>query len=110
MFRFAVTYRKYGALAPKAIPQIIKTSSSQYNSHSFPAGGFLQVAVSEAPAHNGLKGQLFSCGHFRYSTKTSRSCGLGSGLPTTQKTGLMTQDKSASRLISTSWTFNVLWL
>ena len=41
---------------------------------------------------------------------TSRSCGLGSGLPTTRKTGLMTQDKSASRLISTSWTFNVLWL
>ena len=41
---------------------------------------------------------------------TSRSCGLGSGLPTTLKTGLMTQDKSASRLISTSWTSNVLWL
>ena len=39
------------ALTPKAIPQIIKTSSSQYNSHRFPAGGFLQVAVSEAPGN-----------------------------------------------------------
>ena len=32
------------------------------------------------------------------------------GYADTQKTGLMTQDKSASRLNSTSWTFNVLWL
>ena len=71
MFRLAVTYGNCGALTPEAIPQIIKTSSSQYNSHRSPAGGFLQVAVSEAPAHNGLKAQLFTCGRFRYSTKTS---------------------------------------
>jgi hypothetical protein len=71
MFRFAVTYEKCGAMTPKAIPQIIKTTSSQYNSHRFPAGGFLQVAVSEAPAHNGLKARLFTRGRFRYSTKTS---------------------------------------
>jgi hypothetical protein len=51
MFRFAVTDGKYGELAPSAIAPTIKTSSSQYNSHRSPAGGFLQVAVSEAPAH-----------------------------------------------------------
>src|SRR5215469_8500056 len=71
MFRLAVTYGNCGPLTPKAIPQIIKTSSSQYNSHRSPAGGFLQVAVSEAPAHNGLKAQLLTCGCSRYSTKTS---------------------------------------
>src|SRR5215471_12565419 len=74
IFRFAVTYGNYGALGLKVIPQIFKTSSSQYNSHNFPAGGFLQVAVSEAPAHNCLKAQLLTCGRFRYSTKTSGPC------------------------------------
>jgi hypothetical protein len=35
-------------------------------------GGFLQVAVSEAPAHSVLNPQIFAHGRSRYSPKTSR--------------------------------------
>jgi hypothetical protein len=44
-----------------------------------PRGGFLQVAVSEAPVHSVSNLQFFARGRFRYSTKTSSP--LGASLP-----------------------------
>jgi len=105
------TSRAYQMVLSKVIKQtqLCLTLRCTSNAEELANGGFLQVAVSAAPTQRSPRPRS-SCGRSRYSPKTSRVCGLGSGLPTTQKTGLMTQGKSASRLISTSWTFNVLWL
>src|SRR5664280_1555348 len=41
---------------------------------AFPRGGFLQVAVSEAPGQGSCDCRLFRGGRFRYSTKTYGKC------------------------------------
>ena len=76
MFHFAITYGNYGAPALTPTAQIIQTASSQYNSHRFPASAFLQVAVSEAPAHSISRPQIFASERFRFSPKTSRPSGF----------------------------------
>src|SRR5271169_5611194 len=50
----------------------ICTRSPPFKVHSLPRGGFLQVAVSEAPGPGSCDCRLFRGGRFRYSTKTSR--------------------------------------
>ena len=48
------------------------TRSPPFKVHGLPRGGFLQVAVSEAPGQGSCDCRLLRGGRFRYSTKTSR--------------------------------------
>jgi len=69
-----------GSPALMGIAQPVQTTLSQCNSHRFLAGAFLQVAVSEAPAHSISRRHIFASRSFGYSPKTSRKLGVCPGL------------------------------
>src|SRR5208337_729333 len=76
--RLCATLRPFNSSATRQIIPIpapylnLCTRSAHSKYIAFPEGGFLQVAVSEAPGQGSCDCRLFRGGRFRYSTKTYR--------------------------------------